>query len=263
MTVTLDLTGMAAIVTGAGRGIGQTIARVLAAAGAAVAVADVNAAWGEATSDAIGQAGGRALFVPTDVTDDASARACVTRTAAAFGGPHILVNNAGLTLPKGVEETEPDEWDRLLNTNLKSCYLMSRHVIPRMRAAGGGSIVHIASWHARSTIPRFAAYAASKGGIVSLTRQMALDCGSDQIRVNAVAPGIIDTPMWHAYLDSLTPEARESALRETLGLQPLGRIGTAEDVANTVLFLASDLAAYVSGTTVYVDGAMGVRLAHV
>lgn len=263
MTAGILLDGRTAIVTGAGRGIGQTIARVLAEAGASVAVAEVNAAWGAATAEALRAVGHRAEFVPTDVADDAGARACVARTVEAFGGLHLLVNNAGLTLPKGVEETEPDEWDRLLATNLKSCYLMSRHAMPALRAAGGGSIVHLASWHARSTIPRFAAYAASKGGIVSLTRQMALDCGKDQIRVNAVAPGIIDTPMWHAYLDSLTPAARESAVRETLALQPLGRIGTAKEVAHAVLFLASDLASYISGTTLYVDGAMGVRLAHV
>jgi NAD(P)-dependent dehydrogenase (short-subunit alcohol dehydrogenase family) len=243
MAADLGLDGKVVIVTGAGRGIGRGIARVLAEAGAAVTIAELRREWGEAAVDEIASAGGRARFAQTDVTDDASARASVDGTVAAFGRLDILVNNAALTLPKGAEETEPDEWDRLMATNLKSCYLMSRHAIPAMRSVGGGSIVHVSSWHARSTIPRFAAYAASKGGIDALTRQMALDCGKDRIRVNAVAPGIIDTPMWHAYLDSLSPEAARSALDETLALQPLGRIGTAEDVAHAVLFLASDLAA--------------------
>lgn len=262
MAIDIRLDGKVAIVTGAGRGIGHTVARVLAQAGAAVMVAEINSAAGTATADAIRAAGQSAQFILTDVTDESSTHACIAQTVEAFGGLHMLVNNAGLTLSKSVEETEPEEWDRVIATNLKSCYLMSRHAIPAMRRAGSGSIVHMASWHARSTVPRFAAYAASKGGIESFTRQMAIDCGRDQIRVNAVAPGIIDTPMWHAYLDSLTSDVREMALRETLELQPLGRLGTAEDVAHAVLFLASDLAGYISGTTLYVDGAMGVRLAH-
>jgi NAD(P)-dependent dehydrogenase (short-subunit alcohol dehydrogenase family) len=182
---------------------------------------------------------------------------------AAFGGLHILGNNAALPLRKSVEETEPDGWDRLMAATVRGCFLMSRAVIPAIRAAAGGAIVHVAPWHARSTIPRFAAYAASKGAGLGLTRQMAIDCGSDGIRVNAVAPGIIDTPGWHQYPDGLPPEAREAALRETLALRPLARTGTAEDVAHAVLFLVSDMATCISGTTLYIAGAMGVRLAHV
>jgi NAD(P)-dependent dehydrogenase (short-subunit alcohol dehydrogenase family) len=259
----LRLEGQVAVVTGAGRGIGRATAALLARCGAAVVVAEIDEAAADEAAAEIGAAGGRALPVRTDITDDASARACIERAVGAFGGLHILVNNAGSTVRKRLEDTLPEEWDRVVAGNLNGCYLMSRHAIPAMRRSGGGSIVHVASWHARSTVPRFAAYAATKAAVLGLTRQMALDCGPDGIRVNAVAPGIIATGRWQAYLETLPPERREAAVRETLALQPLGRIGTPEDVAGAILFLVSDLAAYVSGATLFVDGAMGVRLAHV
>lgn len=259
----LRLDGRVAIVTGAGRGIGRTTAELLARCGAAVMVAELGEEAGRMAATAIQTAGGCAIAIRTDVTDDASARACVESTVDTFGKLHILVNNAGSTVHKRLEDTAPEEWDRVVAGNLTSCYLMSRHAIPAIRASGGGSIVNVASWHARSTVPRFAAYAAAKGAVVSLTRQMALDCGPDGIRVNAVAPGIISTSRWQSYLERLPPERREAAVRETLALQPLGRIGTPEDVAGAILFLVSDLAAYVSGATLFVDGAMGVRLAHI
>jgi NAD(P)-dependent dehydrogenase (short-subunit alcohol dehydrogenase family) len=252
-----------AIVTGAASGIGLDTSRVLAAAGASVVLADIDTAKGQMAARELRDAIGVAQFIRTDVTSDSDAAACIDRTTDMYGALHILVNNAGVTLRKSVEETTPEEWDHVLRSNAGSCFLMSRHAIPAMRRSGGGSIIHVASWHARATIPRFAAYAASKGAIVALTRQMALDCGPYGIRVNAVAPGIVDTPRWRAFLDSLAPERRVSAERQTLTLQPLGRIGAPVDIARAILFLVSDLAGYVNGTTLHVDGGMGARLAHV
>jgi len=261
--VELRLDGKVAIVTGAGRGIGLATARALAAAGAAVVVADLNEEWGASAARQIDALGGRAVYVQADVSDAAAAPACVGLAIDAFGGLHVLVNNAGATLRKSLEDTLPEEWDHVFGANVRGCYLMSRAALPAMRRSGGGSVVHVASWHLRASIPRLAAYAASKGALDALTRQMALDCGPDGIRVNAVAPGIIDTQRWRAYLETLPTEQRPAAERDTLALQPLGRPGTPEDVAHAILFLASDLAAYVSGTTLFVDGAMGSRLAHV
>ncbi|CAA9234132.1 MAG: 3-oxoacyl-[acyl-carrier protein] reductase [uncultured Chloroflexi bacterium] len=259
----ISLAGKVALVTGAGRGIGAATARLLATCGAAVVVADVQEQWGAETVAAIQAAGGQATFVRTDVAQDGDAARAVHGACEVFGGLHVLVNNAGTTLRKRLEDTMPDEWDAVLRSNLTGCYLLSRHAIPAIRESGGGSIVHVASWHARASVPRFAAYVAAKGGMVALTRQMALDCGPSGIRVNAVAPGIVDTPRWQGYLEALPAEQRTAARDETLRLQPLGRIGTPRDVANAIAFLASDQAAYVSGATLFVDGGMGARLAHV
>lgn len=138
----------------------------------------MNEERGNETAAAIRAAGGRAAFVYADVARDGDAARAIGRAEELFGGLHVLVNNAGTTLRKRLEDTAPAEWDAVIQSNLTGCYLMSRHAIPLLRSSGGGSIVHVSSWHARATVPRFAAYAAAKGSIVALTRQMALDSPS-------------------------------------------------------------------------------------
>jgi NAD(P)-dependent dehydrogenase (short-subunit alcohol dehydrogenase family) len=200
-----------------------------------------------------------AIFVKTDVSDEQSVREMIKTTVNHYGGMDALVNNAGISLRKSVVDTTLEEWQKVMNVNLQGTFLCSKYAIPEIAKRGGGSIVNMASWHAYKTITRLAAYAASKGAITALTRQMALDCGPLKIRVNAVCPGTIDTPMLHNLFSTL-PDP-ENALKQTLDFQPLGRIGTGEDVANACLYLVSDESSYISGDSLMIDGASFVKLA--
>ena len=246
-----DFVGRRALVTGAGAGIGAAVAKRLAAAGASVAVVDLDeAAAGEVVSEIEG-AGGKAVALRADVSSEVSVGASVASAAETLGGLDILVNNAGIVLIKRFEDTTAEEWDRTFSVNLRSLFLMCQAALPHLRVSEAGAIVNIASMAAfRYTVPHVP-YASTKGGVVSFTRDLAFELGEDRIRVNAVAPG----PTATAMMSQLTDEQPESA-----GLRfVLGRMGRPEDIAEAVAFLASHRASYITGATLPVTG--GAELA--
>lgn len=249
----MELAGRVAIVTGAASGIGRATAIRLAKEGAKIAVADIDKEWGQETVALIEKAGGKALFVPTDVTKEADTTRAVDQTLKAFGRIDILINNAGIVLVAKVTETTEAEWDKIIDTNLKGAFLMSKHVIPHFLSRGSGAIVNTASDAGIVGFANLAAYCASKGGIIQLTRAIALEYGEKNIRVNAVAPtSTLHTRMLDGLFNSVTdPEALHKALAKA---HPLKRLGTAEEVAELMLFLASDRASYITGAVFSVDG---------
>lgn len=248
------------IVTGAGQGIGKCIGQKLGQHGSKIVIVDVNEEAGEKALDGLVSEGIEAIFVKTDVSNEQGVKEMTQAATQQFGGVDILVNNAAVNIHKSVVDTTLEEWQKVINVNLQGTFLCSKYVIPEISKRGGGAIVNIASWHAYKTITRLAAYAASKGGITALTRQMALDFGPYNIRVNAVCPSTVDTPMLHKTFASLSLDPEE-AYKQSLEFQPLGRIGTAEDIANACLFLVSDEASYISGHSLMVDGAAFVKIA--
>lgn len=241
-----------AIVTGSASGIGRAVARLLAAGGAGVVLVDRDAVGVAAAADEIVAAGGRAVGVAADVTVDADCRRAVEACVEAFGAPRIVVNSAGLIRRTTVVETPEAEWDLVMAVNVKSIYLLGRHAIPAMAAAGGGAIVNVGSGWGLKGGPRAASYCASKGAVVNLTRAMAIDHGPQGIRVSCVCPGDTDTPLLRSEARQLGED--EASFMAAAAERPLARVGTPEDTARAVLYLVSDDAAWVTGTTLVVDG---------
>jgi len=244
-----DLNGKVAIVTGAASGIGRGVAKFLAEKGAVIAICDVDRQKGESAAASLGA---RGVFIACDVTSAVQVEKAVEEVNARFGRIDILVNCAGVIVRKAVVELSEEEWDRVIDVNLKGTFLMSKNVIPVMARVGGGSIVNIGSGWGLKGGPKAAAYCAAKGGVVNLTRAMAIDHGPQNIRVNCVCPGDIETPM-------LLSEARqlgidvEEFLKKSAD-RPIGRLGTPLDVAKAVYFFASDLSPWVTGAVLVVDG---------
>jgi len=246
------LHGKVALVTGGASGIGRATALLFAREGAAVAIADVNEKAGTDIAQQIASLGGRAFFQPTDVTKAPDCERLVERAISEFGGINILFNNAGIIRRASVLELSEEDWDQVMAVNLKSIYLLSRLVIPHMIRAGGGSIVNTASGWGLVGGPRAAVYCASKGAVVLMTKALAVDHGAQKIRVNCICPGDTDTGM-------LRTEARQLGENEAQFMadsarRPLGRIGTPEEIARAVLYLASDASSFVTGTALVVDG---------
>lgn len=249
--------GKAAVVTGAGSGIGRACAIALAREGASVIVADVDAAAADAVAAEIGRAGGAAHAHTADVRDLAQVEAMVGACVERFGRIDVLHNNAGIATPGSVHETSEDDWLRVLDVNLSGVWRGMRCAVPHMLAQGGGSIVNTGSVQAVVGYPGWAAYTASKAGIEGLTLQAAVEYGTAGIRVNAIIPGSIRSAMNQALLDRSPDPA---ALQARWDRQhALGRIGEPEEVASLVVYLASDESSFVTGAMVRVDGGMIVR----
>lgn len=244
-----------ALVTGAGSGIGKGIAQRLVEAGAAVAVFDINGTAAKAVAGELSSKG-RVLAIEGDVSREDDVRAAMEMAAKELGGLDCLVNNAGIELYGTVDQLSTGSWDRTMNVNLRGCFLCAKHGIPLMRARGGGAIVNIASVHANVSYGTCAAYDASKGAIVSMTRTLAIDHGRDGIRANSICPGYIDTPMMDQWLEEL--EDPETTMKEVMRFHPLGRIGTPRDIADAVLFLCSPASSWITGASLVVDGGMSI-----
>jgi NAD(P)-dependent dehydrogenase (short-subunit alcohol dehydrogenase family) len=248
----MRLENKVAIITGAAAGIGAAIAERFSEAGAAVVLFDVNGEGARRLEQKLRQIG-RALAVPGDVSREEDVKAAVEQTIREFGILDILVNNAGIEVAGPMVDITSGNWDRQLDVNLKGVFLCSKYAIPHLRGHGG-AIVNISSVHAFVSYEGNAAYDASKAGMLGLTRALALEHGREGIRVNAICPGYIDTPMMDEWL-RLQPDSA-ATMRQVLGVHPLGRIGTPRDVADAALFLASDAASFITGTFLVVDGGM-------
>jgi NAD(P)-dependent dehydrogenase (short-subunit alcohol dehydrogenase family) len=249
-----------AIVTGAGRGIGKGIAECLAEEGATVIIATIDPAEGEATAESICKSGGHAYFIHTDVENEESIVRMVQETIQQFGSIDILVNNAGITKFIPIEEATIEDWNKIVNIDLRGAFLCSKYVVPHMKKKRKGSIIHISSNHSLATLPNSEIYAAAKGGLLAMTRSMALSLGEWGIRVNAICPGFTDTPHYQAWLDSYSN--RSEAHEEVLRLHPLKRICKPKDIGKLVVYLAGDDAAMVTGEQIVIDGGMTARLYH-
>jgi len=242
-----------AIVTGGGAGIGEAVARCYAREGAHVVIAEVNPQTGKANADAICKAGGDAVFIQTDVSREEEVQAMVSATLARHGRIDILFNNAAVLYfqrEARAHELSNEVWERTLAVNLRGYWLCSKYVIPSMLKHGGGSIIHVASPTGELGFTRLTAYSVSKGGIFALMRAMAADYAPDGIRVNAIVPGTMDTPMNAAELSD--GEAR----KKLIAMAPLGRLGTGEDVCGLAVYLASEESSYCVGGIFTVDGGL-------
>jgi 2-keto-3-deoxy-L-fuconate dehydrogenase len=241
-----------AVVTGAGVGIGRAIATLFASEGAAVTMFDINAKSLQETATLIESSGGRCLSIQGDVTDAAGVSRALESTAEKWGGIDILVANAGIAVGGSVVDMSEAEWNKVMNTNLGGVYRLSHFGIPYLIKRGGGSIVNLTSTQALRGYAGWSGYAASKGAIIALTRQVASEYSAHKIRCNSIAPGAVDTPMNEVVFAAAPDPDAERA--KWAALTPLRRLGVAEDIARAALYLASDDSDWVTGTCMVVDG---------
>lgn len=248
----MRLEGKVALITGAGSGMGRLAAQVFAREGARVVLADVSPDAGEAAAADVERAGGKAVFVAADVSRERDVQTVVHRGVEAFGRIDVVYNNAGIFPADdgSVVDVTEEVWDRVMAVNLKGIYLCCKHAIPELLRGGGGSVINVASFVALvgCTVPQDA-YTASKGGVIALTKSLAVQFGPKHVRTNAIAPGPIETPLLMSWL--LTNPAEK---KKRLDRIPAGRFGRPEDIVNMALYLASDEAAWVNGAVMVVDG---------
>jgi 3alpha(or 20beta)-hydroxysteroid dehydrogenase len=262
-----DLAGRKALVTGGARGLGAGMAEALARAGAAVVIGDVQEDLGKTTADALRQSGAAAEFVPLDVTDDASWEQAVAQAIGALGGLDILVNNAGVEISSLLADLSADDAHRMLNVNVLGTALGIKHGLRAMRPGGaagaGGAIVNVSSVAATIAFPGIAVYSATKSAVDRLTRVAAMESGKlgYGVRVNCVYPGLVPTEMGAQLAQDMATlglwPSPEAAVGDVIGLTPLGRLGEVADMADAVVFLASDGARFITGAGLPVDGGMG------
>ena len=241
-----------AVITGAGNGIGRGTALLFSREGSRVVIIDIDEAAGRQTEGTIAGEGGQALFVRADVSRDGDVKAMVESVTQSWGRIDVLFANAAIQLSKSLMDTQEEEWDRLHAVNLKGVFLCCKHVIEVMRKQKKGAIVITSSGHANVTYPNWSAYAATKGALIAFMRGVALDYAADGIRANCVLPGTTDTRLVQGYInESSDPGATRRHLIDRI---PLRRFATPEDIGRAVLFLASDHAAFITGTSLIVDG---------
>lgn len=260
-----------AIVTGGGRGIGEGIARMFAKEGAKVTVAARTVEAIEQVAQDIREEGGEAIAVPTDVSQSEAVQRMVERTVEHFGALHVLVNNAGIgNFGREVDQAAEEEYDRVLDTNLKGVWMGCHYAVPEMKKQGGGSIISIASVHGVAGSPRQSAYAMSKGGIIAGTRSLAVELAPFNIRVNVISPGAIEVREPLSWLVERLGEAYREPFMKRFGdriaqarvqFQPLRIIGQPEDIAYCAVYLASDESRFVTGANFVVDGGLTARMA--
>ena len=250
------------IVSGGAHGIGEASVLAFAREGYRVAVADIDADAGEKLAARIRSLSGDITFIQADVSRSNDVRDVVQRAVEAFGGVDILFNNAGIQPPesyKAADELDEAVWDRVMGVNVKGCFLLCKYAIPEMLKRGGGVIVNNASVQGLQSQKLVPAYAASKGAVLSLTRSLALDYADKNIRVVAICPGSVDTPLLRATAATASPENPEEALAQWGSKHPIGRIGRAEEIAEAVLFLSSGKASFITGEYLCIDGGLMAR----
>lgn len=250
------LDGKVAVVTGAGSGIGEQIVRQFAAQGARVVVADINREQGEKVAADIGE---HAAFVPLDVTDSARMKAVLEETVSRYGSLDVLVNNAGISSVGNVEETNEEEFARLLRVNVEGVFYGCKHAVPLMVRQGRGSLINIGSVAGLVGIERRFAYSATKGAVVALTRQLAIDYATTGLRVNCICPGTVYTPFVEGYLHKNHAHEIEATLAKLNARQPVGRMGRPDEIASMAVYLASDEAVFLTGSVLTIDGGLTAR----
>jgi len=253
------LDGKVAFITGAGSGIGEQAALLFAQQGAIVAIADVNSEGGQRVADAITGAGGTASFHRVNVTDPVSVRAAIDAVTAHYGRLDIGINNAGIGLVGDVTETSEEDYDRLMGVNVKGVFLCAQAEVRWMQAHGGGAIINTSSVAGLVGVDRRFAYSTTKGAVTAMTRQLAVDHVKDRIRVNCVCPGTVETPFVDAYLAKYHAGEEEATRVQLRARQPLGRLGQPDEIAYAMLYLASDEAAFVTGSALIIDGGLTAR----
>jgi NAD(P)-dependent dehydrogenase (short-subunit alcohol dehydrogenase family) len=251
--VRFRLESKVALVTGAGSGIGAAISRAYAEQGARIVVAEVNQDNGRRIAEELGEAG---LFRRTDVTDLASVQGAVSAAAEHFGRLDVLVNCAGIGLVGSVLETDPNDWNRLVAVNVTGVFHGSRAAVDQMlrQSPQGGVIVNIASVAGQIGVPRRFAYCATKGAVIAMTKQLAVDYVKEGIRCNAICPGTVYSPFVEGYVERFHKDTKEQTIRELHARQPIGRMGRPEEIADLAVYLASDEAAFMTGSEVVIDG---------
>ncbi len=255
------LAGKRAIITGGGHGIGRATAIEFARQGSHVAIVDLDEAACQETARQIIGLGGTCLPLAADVSDAGEVDQCVASVVDVLGGVEVLFNNAGV-MPEGTAlTTDMATWQRVLDVNLKAMYLFARATIPQM-LSGGGSVINTASVQGLLGHPNRLAYVTSKHGVIGLTRALAADHAAAKVRVNAICPGTIDTPMLHRELEKAPEDERESLLQSYRELHPIGDIGQPEDVAHAVVFLASDESRFITGAVLAIDGGYTSLVVH-
>lgn len=250
----ISLEGKVAVVSGGASGIGLGVSELLSQHGAKVVIIDLDQEKGNSAVKEMSHKGYSIIFKQCDVTNNKQCKETVEEIEKELGRIDVLFNNAGVAVRKTVVDLEEDEWDLVINVGLKGTYLLSKYIIPVMDKNGGGSIINSGSGWGLKGGDQAAAYCAVKGGIVNLTRAMAIDHGPQNIRVNSVNPGDVDTPMLRSEGRQLGEKDIEAFLKESAKGRPLERLGTPRDIGNAVLFLSSDLSSWITGTAIVVDG---------
>ena len=245
-----------AIITGAGAGIGRASAVLFAREGATVVCADLDPATGEESARLAREAGREACFLPADAADSESVRRLIEETVARYGKLDVFYANAGVVPSGTVLECSDEEWDRTMAINVRSVFAACKHAIPAMLKGGGGSIVCTASVAGLVGVKNRAAYSASKAAVMGLVKSVALDYVAEGIRINAICPGTVDTPSLHGRLRATGNY--EAALEQFIARQPMGRLGTADEIAALALYLSSDESGYMTGSHLVIDGGLSL-----